>query len=192
MKRCTITIKPKTLLMIVQSLHLILFCVQKLILYHFLVIFSRKRFFCDDIVHFNDKENLVTYVDFLCGITFYPEASTKVKQFNRERKNFCRSCEKPKCITSNDQHNCSIDEELTSNGFLNPYNLWDMDPALLSHSTTITTWTLCPTGTLKQQLTNLEQTYIQCCLHYERWTVKGKDWASALNSFRKLTYRTEE
>ena len=27
----------------------------------------------DDIVHFLDEENILTYVDFDCGITFYPE-----------------------------------------------------------------------------------------------------------------------
>ena len=31
----------------------------------------------DDIVHFIDEENNVTYVDFDCGITFYTETSAK-------------------------------------------------------------------------------------------------------------------
>ena len=35
-------------------------------------------------------------------------------------------------MTSNDQHNCSIIEEHNSNIFLNPSNLWDMDPAALN------------------------------------------------------------
>ena len=39
----------------------------------------------DDIVHFIDEENFVTYVDFDCGITFYPETPTKMRQINRER-----------------------------------------------------------------------------------------------------------
>ena len=30
----------------------------------------------DGIVHFIDEENIVTYVDFHCGITFYPETPT--------------------------------------------------------------------------------------------------------------------
>ena len=34
-------------------------------------------------------------------------------------------------IPSNDQHNCSSEEQHTSNIFLNPYNLWDMVPANL-------------------------------------------------------------
>ena len=64
----------------------------------------------DDILHFIDEENIVTYEDFDCGIHFYHEAPTKIRQINRERNYISRSCEKPKCIRSNDQHNCSIDE----------------------------------------------------------------------------------
>ena len=30
-----------------------------------------------DVVHFIDEENIVTYVDFGCGITFLPETPTK-------------------------------------------------------------------------------------------------------------------
>ena len=30
-----------------------------------------------DVVHFIDEENIVTYVDFDCGITFLPETPTK-------------------------------------------------------------------------------------------------------------------
>ena len=39
----------------------------------------------EDVVHFLDEENIVTYVDFDCGITFFPETSTKFRQINRER-----------------------------------------------------------------------------------------------------------
>ena len=31
----------------------------------------------DSIVHIIDEENIVTYVDFHCGFTFYPETPTK-------------------------------------------------------------------------------------------------------------------
>ena len=85
----------------------------------------------DDIVPFIDEENIVTYVDFDSGITFYPETPIKVIQINRERKYISRSCEKPKCIPSNNQHNCFIDEQYNSNIFLNRYNLWDMVRAAL-------------------------------------------------------------
>ena len=58
-----------------------------------------------DIVHFI-AENIVTYVDFHCGITFYNETPTKVRQIKRERNYISRSSETPRCIPSNDQHNC--------------------------------------------------------------------------------------
>ena len=32
----------------------------------------------DDIVHFIDEEDIITYEDFDCGITFYPETPTKI------------------------------------------------------------------------------------------------------------------
>ena len=86
----------------------------------------------DDIVHFIDEENIVSYEDFDCGITFYHETPTKIREINRERIYISRSCEKSKCIPSNDRHNCFTDEQHKSNIFLNPYNLWDMVPAALT------------------------------------------------------------
>ena len=74
----------------------------------------------DDIVDFIDEVDIVNYEYFDCGITFYPETPTKVRQINRERKYNSRSFEKPKCIPSNDQHNCFMDEHYNSNIFLNP------------------------------------------------------------------------
>ena len=50
---------------------------------------------------------------------------------NRKRIYIYRSCEKPKCIPSNDQQHCSSDEQHSCKIFLNPYNLWDMVPAAL-------------------------------------------------------------
>ena len=85
----------------------------------------------DDVVHFIDEENMVTYEDFDCGITFLPETPTQIRQINRERNYISRSCEKPQCIPSNDQHNCCVDEQHSSNIFLNPYISLDMVPAAL-------------------------------------------------------------
>ena len=85
----------------------------------------------DDVVHFIDEEDTVIYVEFDCGITFFPETPIKIRQINRERNYISRSCEKPECIPSNDQHTCSVHEQHSSNIFLNPYNLWDMVPAAL-------------------------------------------------------------
>ena len=63
---------------------------------------------------------------------------------------------------------------------------------LLCHSITLIMHTLCPICTLNQQLTNLEQTENQCFLHCKRWTVKGRDCASALHSFKEITYRMDK
>ena len=81
----------------------------------------------DGILHVID-ENIVTYVDFQCGFTFYPEFPTKIRQINRERNYISTPCVKSKCIPSNDQQNSFIDEQYNSNIFLNTYNLWDMSP----------------------------------------------------------------
>ena len=85
----------------------------------------------DDVVHFIDEENMVTYVDFDCGITFFPKSPTKISQINRERNYISKSCEKPQCIPNNDQQRCFVDEQHSSNVFLNPQNLWVMVPAAL-------------------------------------------------------------
>ena len=91
----------------------------------------------DDVVHFIDEENMGTYVDFDCGITFFPETPTRIRQINPERNYNSRSCEKPQCNPSNDKHTCFVDEQHSFNIFLNPYKLWYMVPAalmLLSHT----------------------------------------------------------
>ena len=91
----------------------------------------RKTVSFDDIVHFIDEEDIVTYEDFDCGIILYPETPTKIREINRERNYISRFFGNSKCIPSNDRHNCFIDEQHSSNIFLNPYNLWDMVPAAL-------------------------------------------------------------
>ena len=45
----------------------------------------------DDILHFIVDENIVTYNDFDCGITFYPETPTKIRQTKRKRTYDSRS-----------------------------------------------------------------------------------------------------
>ena len=102
----------------------------------------------DDGVHFIDEENIVTYVDFDCGITFLPGTPTKIKQINREWNHFSRSCDTPQCIPSNDQHTCSVDEQQSSNIFLNPtlFATWFQQD--LGHLTTLMIHTLCSISTL--------------------------------------------
>ena len=77
----------------------------------------------DDVLHLIDKENIVTYVDFDCGINFFTETPSKNRRIKREQNYISRSCEKPQCIPSNDQHICFLDEQLSSRIFVNPYNL---------------------------------------------------------------------
>ena len=89
----------------------------------------KKTISFDDILHFIDEENIVTYVECDCGITFIHETPTKIRQINRKRNYISRSCEKHQCIRSNDQHICSADEQHSSNNFLNPHILWNMASA---------------------------------------------------------------
>ena len=49
----------------------------------------------DDVVHFIDEENIAIYVDFDCGITFFPETGTKIRQIKRERIKFPDSVKNP-------------------------------------------------------------------------------------------------
>ena len=84
-----------------------------------------------DIVRFIDEENMVSYVDFDCGITLFPKTLIKIKQINQERKYISRSHKKLQYIPSTDQHTSSVDEQHSSNISLNPYRWWDMSPAAL-------------------------------------------------------------
>ena len=68
--------------MILQTLQFDQFSVQKMILYEIVVQISKRRFFYD-IVHFIDKDDIVTYVEFDCGITFFPENPTKISEIER-------------------------------------------------------------------------------------------------------------
>ena len=146
----------------------------------------------DDMVHFIDEEDVVTYEDSECGITLYPETPTKIREINRERNYFSRSFKNSKCNPSNDRHNCFIDKQHNSNIFLNPYNLWDMVPAALMSLNHTNGRYYMSNRYLNQQLTNLEQTLIRCSLPREGWTVKGRGCASALHSFNEITYQTDD
>ena len=128
-KRCTTTINLYFILMVLQSLQFILFCVRKMILYQIVFRILRKSVSFDVVVHFIDEVNMVNYVDFDCGIKFFPENPTKFRQINWEQNYISRSCEKPQCIPSIDQHMCAVDGQHSSIIFLNPYNLSDLVPA---------------------------------------------------------------
>ena len=56
---------------------------------------SKKTVSFDDIVHFIDEQNIVTYVVFDCDFTFYPETPTKIRQNNRQKNYISRTCKNP-------------------------------------------------------------------------------------------------
>ena len=97
----------------------------------------------DDVVHFIDEENMVTYIDIVCGITFFSETPTEFRQIKRGQNYNSRSCEERQCIPSNDQRTSSVDEQHSSFIFLKPNNLWDMFPAAhMSLNHTIDTYSM--------------------------------------------------
>ena len=126
----------------------------------------------DDVEHFIDEDNMVSYVDFDCGITFFPETPAKIRQINRERNYISRSCEKPQYIPSSDQHTCSVDEQHSSNIFLNPYNLWDVVPAaLMSLNHTNDTYSMF---NQYPQLTTQQPRTGSFPVFYSLWTMDSK------------------
>ena len=130
---CTATNKRKTFFIIRQCLQFILFCARNLIFYQILVLISRRRFssltLCTSLI------GRISWPMCLCGTWlwyyFPPWSSYKIEQYNREKRKTFRLCRKSKCIRNKDHHNCSIHEEHTSSIFMNPYNLWDKNPAAL-------------------------------------------------------------
>ena len=146
----------------------------------------------DDVVHFIDEEDLVTYVDFDCGIFFLSEIPTKIRQINRERNYISRSGENPSAFPAAINMSVLLMSSIVLISFWPRTFYGTCFQQLLRHSTTIMIDTLYPISTLNQQLTNLEQTHIRCPLHCERWTVKGKDYALAMRSSKEITYRTDE
>ena len=136
-KRCKTTINPYSLLMVLQSLQGILFCIRKMILYQIVVRMSTISF--DDVVHFIDEGNIVTYVDFDCDITFFPETRTKSDRSTEKGTTFPDPMKNPSAFPApiNRSVICSVDEQHSSNIFVNPYNLWNMFPGAfmwLSHT----------------------------------------------------------
>ena len=144
----------------------------------------------DDIVHF--IVGILTYVNFVCGITFYPEPHRKNRQINLERIYNSRSCKKPKCFPISHQYNCTVVERHSSKNVLDPYMLWYMVPATimsLSHTNDRYCMTI---STLNHQFSNLERTHIRCALQCEQCTVKARDSASALHPFNETNHPTVE
>ena len=176
--------------MILRRLQFILFWVRKMVLYQIVV--RTSKYYVNDMEHFIDEENIVTYVDFECGIAFYPETPTKIRQINWDRNYISRSCKKPKCIPARINITVLLMSSIAVISFWARTISGTWFQQLVCHSTTLMIDTLCPIITLRKELTNLEQTLIQCSFHCERWTVKGRNCASALHSFKEITHRTDE
>ena len=118
--------------MILQSLQFILCCVQKMILYQFVGGQNFKNTVSfDDIVHSTVEENIVTYVDFDGGITFYPETPTK-NQTDQPRTELHFQIRWKFQVHSQQRSTYYfVDEQHSFKVFLKPYNLWDRVPAAL-------------------------------------------------------------
>ena len=152
----------------------------------------RKNVPFDYNLHFIDDENMVSSVDNDCGNNFYPRASTKNRQINVERNFFSRSCEKPKCIPSNDQHNCSIDEQHTSNIFLNPYNLWDMIVAALMSTNHTNDRDSMSNQYLQTTIHQLRTNSYPVLSSLQTMDTKRKVVRVSIAISQKITYRTNE
>ena len=122
----------------------------------------------DDAVHFIDEENMVIYVDFDCGIPFFPETPTKIRQINRERITFPDPVKNPNAFPATMNIPVLLMSSIALISFWTRtiYGTWLQQ--LLCHSATQLLHTLRSISTLNQQLNNLEQTHIRCSLHYER------------------------
>ena len=146
----------------------------------------------DDKVHFIDEENIVTYVGLilvlLCILKHQqnPDTSTAIG------KTLPDPVENPCVFRKTINITVLLVSTITLIYFSKRTNHWTWIHRLLCHATTQLKGALYPLNTLIQQLTNLEQTYVRCSLHCDRWSVKGRDCASILHLFKKVTYRKDE
>ena len=164
--------------MVLQRLQFFLLYVEKMILYQILVGLSERLFppmtLCASLV------GKLTYVNSDCSLTFLHEDPIKNRQINRKVSTFPDPVENSSAIPG------MIYKTVPLMSNKHVISFWTRDVCgtwfqqLLSHSATQMIETPSPISTLNQELTNLEQTLTRCSLHYERWTVKGKDCASAL------------
>ena len=142
-------------------------------------IFFKETVSFDDIEQSKDEENIVTYVDYVCGFNFYSEAPTEVDHINPERKIISRSCGKPNCFLTNDpKHQLFYRRRAYHYNLsepIHPYTIWHKEEAALMTLNSLLIGTLRPTSILKQQLTNLEETLIRSSLQCDRWAVTGEN-----------------
>ena len=183
-----------SLLLILQSLQFILFCVKKMILYQIVARSSKRLFLSMTLCTSLLKRTSKTYEEFDCGITFYPKIPTKIRQTNRERNYISRPCEKSKCIPSNDRHNRFFHGQQNSSILLKRYILWDMDTAaLMSLNHTNDRYSLSnqsPQQTTHQHRTNSYPVFSS--LRRMDSQTKGLHSTSVLHSYNEITYQADE
>ena len=178
--------------MILQSLQFILFCVQKMILYQVVARLSKKLFlsmkFCTLLMRRTSWPLKIWIVVLLSTV----KLQLKSDRSTENGITFADPVKNPSAF----QVTINITGLLMSSITLicfwtrTVYGTWFQQ--LLCHSVTLIIVTLCPICRLNQQLTNLQRTHIRCSLHCEGRTVKGRDCASALQTFNEITYQTDE
>ena len=191
-KRCAATIKLKSLLMILQSLQFFLFCVQKMIFCQIVTRISKKLYLpmtlCTSLMK-RTSWPIKIWIVILLSTMKLPQKS------DRSMKNgitFPDPLKNPSAFPLTINITVSLMRSINLLYFWTRtfYGTWFQQ--LLCHSTTLLIDTLCPKSNLNQQITNIEQTQIRCSLYCDGWTVKGRDCASALNSFKEITYQTDK
>ena len=135
---------------------------------------------------------MVTHVDFDCCITFLLKYPKKSGLWTENGFTFPDSVKSLNAFLATINISVLLTSSILiiSSWICTIYGTWFQQP--LCHSATLMIHTLYSISTLNQHLNNLEKTHIRCSLHCERWTEKGRDCASSLLSFSKITYRTDE
>ena len=186
-KRYTTTIYPYSRLMILQSLQFILFCVRKMILYQIMVRMSKRLF------------HLMTFYTSWTRRTWWLmqilivvlRSSLKLRQkSDRLTENgiiFPDPVKNPNAFPATINILVLLMSSIALISFWTRtiYGTWFQQ--FLCHSTTLMIHTPCSIKTLNEHFNNLEQTHNRCSLHCERWTVKRRDCASVLHSFKEIT-----
>ena len=183
-KRCAAAMKPMSFLMILKSFQFILFCVQKMILYQFVVRSSKILFLLMALGNWVMRRTSWPVKIFLVLLLSTLELLQKSNRSTEDGITFPDPVKNPSAFPATINITILLMSSIAPISFWNRtiYVTWFQQ--LLYRSTTLVIDTLCPISTLNQQLPNLEQTHIRCSHHCEGWTVKGGNCASALHSLK--------
>ena len=178
--------------MILQSLQFILFCVQKMILYQTVVQIWKRLFLLMTLY-----TSLTRRTWWLMQILIVALLSC-LKILQKSDRSTENGITFPDPVKNSNAFPATINIHVLLMSGIALISFWSRTiygtwfQQLICHSATRMIHTLCSISTLNQKLNNLERTHIRCSLHCERWTVKGRDCASASHSFKEVTYRTDE